>query len=149
MKSHELIPSESFGLCFSLTGGIMMLGGVDAAVHREPMQFVPLSKAGGGWFTVHLFDIRMSRGDGSNEGSIEVKDTLYNTGKGVIVDSGTTDTYLPRTVAGQFKQQFKKFAKRDYGNVMMTLSDAEFAALPTVIFVFHDAAGAEVCPFFV
>lgn len=69
---------------------------------------------------------------------------LLATGKGVIVDSGTTDTYLPRTVAAAFKNAFKKACGREYGNVKMTLSDKDLAGFPTLGFVFHDAAGKEV-----
>ena len=36
-------------------------------------------------------------------------------GKGVIVDSGTTDTYLPRTVAAAFKREFKKASSIKFG----------------------------------
>ena len=40
----------------------------------------------------------MGRENGGSSDSIGLKTETYNTGKGVIVDSGTTDTYLPRTV---------------------------------------------------
>ena len=54
-----------------------------------------------GWFTVHLDYVSI----GGTK--LEVQDSVYNTGKGVIVDSGTTDTYLPRKMAGQFKKAWK------------------------------------------
>ena len=40
----------------------------------------------------------------------------YHYPKGVIVDSGTTDTYLPKRMAGQFKKAWKDIVGRDYGN---------------------------------
>ena len=52
-----------------------------------------------------------------------MSEAQYNTGKGVIVDSGTTDTYLPRSIAPAFKRRFKDLAKRDYANAKMTLSE--------------------------
>ena len=47
---------------------------------------------------VHALDILV---DGK---SIGVPASTYATGKGTIVDSGTTDTYLPRRAADQFKR---------------------------------------------
>ena len=73
-----------------------------------------------------------------------LKESTWNTGKGAIVDSGTTDTYLPRTAAAAFKKEFKKITGRDYGNVKMTLSDKDFAAFPTLGFVFKDSKGETV-----
>lgn len=32
----------------------------------------------------------------------------FNTGQGTIVDSGTTDTYLPRSIQAAFTSAFKK-----------------------------------------
>jgi hypothetical protein len=53
---------------------------------------IPLSKKSS-WFTIHLYDIRIvSPGKSELSGSIGVKDGVLNSGKGVIVDSGTTDT---------------------------------------------------------
>ena len=36
-------------------------------------------------------------------------DIKYEIDRGTIVDSGTTDTYLPATVAKKFSEQFLKF----------------------------------------
>ena len=43
---------------------------------------------------------RQSKDLSSPTSSIGIKENSYNLGKGVIVDSGTTDTYLPRSVSG-------------------------------------------------
>lgn len=40
--------------------------------------------------------------------SIESDPTVYQRGKGIIVDSGTTDTYLPRSVATGFSNAWEK-----------------------------------------
>ena len=73
-------------------------------------------------------DIRMggvSTPQAAGSESIGVDPGVYNTGKGCIVDSGTTDTYLPRKMATAFKTKWKKLSGRDYGNVKMTLTDKE------------------------
>lgn len=39
--------------------------------------------------------------------SIESDASVYQRGKGIIVDSGTTDTYLPKTVAKGFSKAWE------------------------------------------
>ena len=79
------IKHRAFSLCFRNGGGNFALGGVDASHHTQKMTFVPLAKVNG-WFTVKLVDVLIG-GE-----SIGVKATVWNSGKGTIVDSGTTDT---------------------------------------------------------
>jgi len=145
LQGQHKIASKTFGLCFMKGGGLMMLGGADRRAEKEPMTFVPLSKQST-WFTLRLLDIRMSHEDGApaKGGSIGAKENAYNTGKGVIVDSGTTDTYLPRQIANEFKAKFKRATKRDYGNVKMTLADQDVEKFPTIYFIFKDSEGQEV-----
>mmetsp|Transcript_6059 Transcript_6059/g.7843 ORF Transcript_6059/g.7843 Transcript_6059/m.7843 type:complete len:582 (-) Transcript_6059:290-2035(-) len=144
LVAHNLLPVKAFSLCFSRTGGMMMLGGANTATVEEPIKFIPLSKKSS-WFTVHLYDIRIQAPNKDiSHGSIGVKESVLNSGKGVIVDSGTTDTYLPRALASQFKATFKKAAKRDYSNSRMTLNEKDFNNFPTIVFVFKDSASQEV-----
>ena len=39
--------------------------------------------------------------------SIEADASVYQKGKGIIVDSGTTDTYLPKSVARGFSKAWE------------------------------------------
>lgn len=137
LKQQQLIEKRLFALCFKKGGGRMTIGGVNSAPHQEPMKYVPLTKASG-WFTVSLKSIEIG-GE-----TLRVSNSVYNSGKGVIVDSGTTDTYLPRKMASAFKNRWKAVTKRSYGNSKMTLTDEQFAALPTVTFVFKDGNGDDV-----
>jgi hypothetical protein len=84
------IKHRAFSLCFRIGGGNFAIGGATTAHHKEPMTFAPLSKVNG-WFTVKLNDVLIG-GD-----SIGVKAAVWNTGKGTIVDSGTTDTCVSRS----------------------------------------------------
>ena len=47
-------------------------------------------------------------------------------------------------MASAFKAKFKKLARRDYGNVKMTLSEKDLLDFPVIDFVFSDGAGGEV-----
>lgn len=42
-----------------------------------------------------------------NGHSIESEPSVYQRGKGIIVDSGTTDTYLPKSVANGFSKAWQ------------------------------------------
>lgn len=137
MNSNKRIPNKEFALCYMKGGGIMTIGGVDPAIHRESMQYVPLTKSSG-WFTVHLVAIKIG------DQVLDVKASVWNSGKGAIVDSGTTDTYLPRKAASAFKSKWRHFAGRDYGNTKMTFKDSEFAKIPSITFVFKDDNDSDV-----
>jgi len=134
MRTQHKSNNQAFSLCFMKGGGIMTIGGADPVMQDEPMVLVPLSKTTG-WFTVHLEYVSV----GGKK--LDVQDGVYNSGKGVIVDSGTTDTYLPRKMAGQFKKAWKDIVGKDYGNTKMTFSDEDFAKLPIVSFTFKDVEG--------
>ena len=47
-------------------------------------------------------------------------------------------------MASAFKAKFKKIAKRDYGNVKMTLSEKDLGDFPVMDFVFSNGSGGEV-----
>ena len=115
MRANNIIAHNVFSLCFKFGGGTMSLGGIDPRLHLEPMTFTPLAK-NSGWFTVKLMDILM------NGKSIDVPASVYATGKGTIVDSGTTDTYLPRRAADKFKKAWADALGSDapkYANVSL------------------------------
>ena len=48
-----------------------------------------------------------------------------NSGKGVIVDSGTTDTYFHRSLKAPFEEAFKTLSGRDHSNRAIKLSHDE------------------------
>ncbi|KAK7242267.1 aspartic-type endopeptidase [Aureococcus anophagefferens] len=132
MRSANALGHNSFSLCFMHGGGTMALGGVDERIHAKPMDFVPLAK-NSGWFTVKMLDILV---DGK---SIGVPASTYATGKGTIVDSGTTDTYLPRRAADQFKRAWSNVmgSSPKYANTKIAYTAAQAAKLPTITFVFE------------
>jgi hypothetical protein len=65
------------------------------------MQYTP-SLHDSGWFTVQMLDLQIAGG------TIGTDKSVYNRGKGVIVDSGTTDTYMPAGCAAGFKARWKE-----------------------------------------
>ena len=139
MRQRNKLSHNSFSLCFMHGGGTMALGGVDERIHKKPMQFVPLSK-NAGWFTVALKDILV-------EGkSIGVAASVYATGKGTIVDSGTTDTYLPRRAAERFRAAWHAHMgpSPKYGNTKLQYTAQQAAKFPTLTYVFEGGVKVDV-----
>lgn len=56
-----------------------------------------------------------------------------NSGKGVIVDSGTTDTYLNKNMARSFNKMWKKVTGKDYAHSPISLDDEQLKSLPTIL----------------
>lgn len=144
LVTQGITKTRMFAMCFKTGGGVLTLGGVDPSLHsfsvdKQMMPSVPvfakLTKARG-WFTVKLMDmlVRSPKEPGTRK-SVGGAQFKYNTGKGTIVDSGTTDTYLPTTLFNSFKNIFTAATGMLYSNKIIDLSKEQFATLPTVIFV--------------
>lgn len=157
--NNNLTTTRAFSLCIAETSGVLAFGGVPTSLlpanfKTEGIQFIKLLK-NRGWFTVKLLDVFLkdnSKGDssGTDSGSssvlikLEVDLSEANKGKGVIVDSGTTDTYLPKGWGRSFSSQFEKIAKEKYSNSrQVMLTDEQLSKLPSIIYRFEAYAGAK------
>lgn len=139
LKSQHITENTIFTLCFKTGGGIMSIGGVDQNIHTSPISYTPLLKGSSGWFTIKIIDIALrpsakSDSKDSKEQSLGYAVAQYNTGRGVIVDSGTTDTYLSRTLAPKFKDIFKSLSHIAFDNKDITLTKDQYDMLPDIIF---------------
>ena len=119
LMSQSITSTKMFAMCFRIGGGILTLGGIDRSLHSYKGNWSSVAMAKmvkpKGWFTVRLIDILMKpqlQGSGSKltTTSIGVQNSKLNSGKGTIVDSGTTDTYLPRSVEISFRNLFKSMS---------------------------------------
>jgi len=95
-----------------------------------------------GWFTVFVKNMYVRTTGGQSAKSIDpahetiqvrVDVKTLNSGKGVIVDSGTTDTYLNKRVAKEFTRAWKKATGMPYSHTPMTLTKAQLQSLPTIL----------------
>ena len=152
MHLKNAIPRPEFSLCFSRandaakegTGaGAMTLGGVDPRLHMSPMVFAKNVK-GSGFYAVHLKSVYLREGGGLSAQTtpgdwnkyhkLDLSESQLNSGN-VIVDSGTTDTYVNRAWAGPFKKEWKKLTGTDYNHNPRAITAEEVAVLPTIIIV--------------
>ena len=144
------IEHNMFAMCYrrelgtskrGVSAGSMTIGGVSNKLDTSPFVFAK-NMAKVGWFTVYVKNIYVRSGGGQSARSVDpshhtikvrINANLLNSGKGVIVDSGTTDTYLNKRVAADFTKAWKKATGRAYSHVPMSLTPEQLRRLPTIL----------------
>jgi len=154
MYTQKKIPHNMFTLCFKrelavskdgVLAGFLTLGGVDTRLNSSPMVYAQ-NKADSGWYTVNVKNIFLRRGGGISSkmdtlGSninaeiihLPMNAKVINSGKGVIVDSGTTDTYLSKSLQKSFYSVWKSLTGMNYSNSALKLSLEQIQKLPTIL----------------
>eukprot|EP00978_Attheya_sp_CCMP212_P012229 scaffold30403_cov53-Attheya_sp.AAC.1 len=156
MHKAGSIAERVFGLCFQRqplasrdgTGaGVITLGSVDTRLHRSPMVYARNTRPSG-WYAVHVRAVYLRQGQSDHyvrvgEDSrqneevfhVDVDELTLNKGE-FIVDSGTTDTFLPSAMEEPFGKLFRKLAGFEYHNRPMSMTDSELIGLPTILLQF-------------
>jgi hypothetical protein len=133
------IPTNAFSLCLTLDAGYITLGGsLPTKHHLEPMQITPITREHG-WYSVEI--VMLVVGD-VEVASVEKNPYLLksiNAGKGCILDSGTTDTYLPEILAKPIGEAVMAYTDglTDFSEQerVKTFTFDQFQRLPIVAFV--------------
>ncbi|GMH88691.1 hypothetical protein TL16_g11229 [Triparma laevis f. inornata] len=160
LYDQDKIKHNLFTMCFQrhdfyekdqgVGSGAMIFGGVDTRLHTSPMLFVKDLKATG-WYTVYIDGIYLRDNtqdanggnpdsvigsQGSQTDRINLDIQRLNNGKGVIVDSGTTDTYLSSSARGAFEKMWKeKSGGLTFKHSSMSFDNPEdINKLPTILF---------------
>jgi hypothetical protein len=125
------IPRNAFALCFSRLGGHLSLGGTPTHHHLEPMRYSNMTQ-NQGWYSlaveqVKVGDIIIVKEDNSH---------IFAQGKGTILDSGTTDTFLPLAIAEFLANAWRTWSGLEYSNQARFYSFQEFELLPDISFTF-------------
>jgi len=133
LKTQGVTTTRMFGLCFRSDGGILTLGGVDQRLHRsnkEKLGYAVMKKSSS-YFGVTILDVLFVTQQQQQQEikpvrmSIDEDPKKFNTGQGTIVDSGTTDTYLPASITKKFKEHFHQFT----GDIQFTLETIHLTAV--------------------
>ena len=147
MHNEGAISKKQFSLCFrreqdaskdGVAAGAMTLGGVQPLFHETPMVYARNIHTSG-FFTVKLKSVYFRTngglsawGDDDEVISLNMDESSLNSG-GVIVDSGTTDTYLNKKMMQPFLEKWKSITGFDYKNDGLDLSDKQLDSLPTIL----------------
>ena len=119
LEKQGLVDNRLFALCFKTGGGVITLGGVDQRIHHPSVlgiQYAKLARVSN-WYTLNLIDLNLEDQLTGVQTSIAQPPTgssIFNMGKGVIIDSGTTATYLPAFLLRKFQSTFKAITGFDY-----------------------------------
>lgn len=98
----KAIPRNAFSLCLTSDAGHLSLGGsMPTQYHHEPMRMTPITREHG-WYSVEITRVLVGDIEVTSSGNHPSLLHTINAGKGCILDSGTTDTYLPANLAKKF-----------------------------------------------
>jgi hypothetical protein len=162
-RAHK-IRQKIFSLCYTRPphalregseAGAITLGGTDKRLHdKSPMVYTTIvgtsSELGedegiSGYYDVHVREMYLREGKGgdsaesSDSNAVIIKlngAAAINDEGGVIVDSGTTDTYFSQIIKTQLRANWQKLAGLDWSHDKMTLTQNEVAKLPTLLMQF-------------
>eukprot|EP00554_Chaetoceros_debilis_P012116 CAMPEP_0194121030 /NCGR_PEP_ID=MMETSP0150-20130528/45431_1 /TAXON_ID=122233 /ORGANISM="Chaetoceros debilis, Strain MM31A-1" /LENGTH=1086 /DNA_ID=CAMNT_0038813319 /DNA_START=182 /DNA_END=3441 /DNA_ORIENTATION=+ len=149
MYNQGKLNSRMFGLCFrtemvvskkGISAGVLTLGGIDTRLDSSPMVFAK-NLARSGWFTVYVKKVYLRPDGGQSARSDSIDDVMeipadiyaMNSGKGVIIDSGTTDTYLHKSLSKPFNDAWKSVTGKPYSNAPQRLTREQLMSLPTIM----------------
>jgi hypothetical protein len=152
MHSAGKLQKRRFSLCYSrqptstregTEAGALTFGGPDERLHTSPVVYTGGKKGRVGFFSVYMRNIYLREGGGGDSASsstltelkivsLNVSEDTLNRG-GIIVDSGTTDTYFSRGIASAFSQVFEQLTGKKYGHDAVDLTAQQLDALPTIL----------------
>lgn len=142
-----------FAMCFrkelgtskgqGVTAGSMTLGGVASSLDTSPMLYAQNTQSYG-WYTVYVQQMYVSKSGGNKfvfdtpESTkdivkVPIDPSIVNSGKGVIVDSGTTDTYLNANALPAFLKVWKEVTGMRYTHGPIYLKRSQLERLPTIL----------------
>jgi hypothetical protein len=134
LRKAGVIDHAVFSLCFTKEGGWLTIGAPASDSRLREMGKAPhwarLLPSPGHWYVVEVTGVRV--------GHVELQgvSSAFQIGTGTIVDSGTTDTYLPQAVTEPFERAFKKVTGglNFAGGMVYSLTPDQLQALPSVFF---------------
>ncbi|KAL9186464.1 hypothetical protein ACHAXT_005702 [Thalassiosira profunda] len=151
MWEQGKLEHNMFSMCFrrelhvskqGIVAGLLTLGGIDSRKDFAPMVYAK-NVATSGWFTVFVKNVYIREGggqsakaDGPHQTVEKVNADIYqmNSGKGVIIDSGTTDTYLHESIAKPFERVWAQVTGgKKYSNAPVKMEERDLLLLPTVL----------------
>lgn len=143
MHDQGVSESKVFALCFKTGGGIMTVGGVDPSIHMSStVNYAPLQPSSSGFYQIKISDIVLvPPGFGASPRSLNLSPDVLSQRSFAIVDSGTTDTFLPKSLLAAFSSNFKATTGIDYTTEDVALTDAQLNSIPTVKFLIPDTSG--------
>ncbi|RHY52256.1 hypothetical protein DYB30_006027 [Aphanomyces astaci] len=117
LHAEHKLDTSAFALCFAPQGGTMAIGTLSTAHHSTDVQYAAVTSSRNGYVSDPLlsFLIAISRWYGVTVialtfggTNLPIDASFMGAGRNVIVDSGTTDSYLPSAYADAWNDLFFK-----------------------------------------
>ena len=147
---------QAFSLCMTLQGGWLGLGGGLVERHKEPMRKTKLRKdtarhetKSKGMYAVKVTDLWLGDKCVTCHTDRRKRRELlesFNEDKGTILDSGTTDTYLPYPIAPIWEALWEKETGTKDAHREIFLTEDELEHLPTVRIVLDGNVSLAIPP---
>lgn len=103
-----------------------------------------------GWYVVRTLNIFMTETVVGSSDSVNrrlrdigASEAELNTGKGTILDSGTTDTFMPQAIATRFKRIFRDITGIPFQNKMI-LTELQRKSLPDIVIRMRGVAARDL-----
>ncbi|GKY99676.1 hypothetical protein MPSEU_000921600 [Mayamaea pseudoterrestris] len=155
LHRQQLLPSNSFSLCLGGSSddsensgsGLLGLGGSLQSRHLHTMKYTPLvrrDKAETGLYVVQVVQVWIGGTCVACHDDRWVR--AFATGPGTVLDSGTTDTYLPMQLSEEFARVWEKESGFSYYKRTKRYSYDEFLRLPDIRFVFKGNVTLQALP---
>jgi hypothetical protein len=147
LRDHGILPfaidqsetsHDAFSLCLTRTGGWMALSGALLEKHEAPMRFAPLNRqTTKGMYSVTVQAIWVGTICLTCDETTDELIQAFATGRGTILDSGTTDTFLPQALAESFREAWEEQTGRSFTEEERTGSytEREWKRLPVLTLV--------------
>jgi hypothetical protein len=157
-ETGKMGDNKQFALCFSrqptaerkgTEAGALTLGGVDPRLHDSDMVYSSNASSGrASFFSVKVRAVYLRQGSAGESAKSNKADPTegvvqliihapnINTG-GIIVDSGTTDTYWNKNIQLPFQQAYHEMTGKQYNHEEVSLTKEELDAMPTILFQFE------------
>jgi hypothetical protein len=143
MYSQNIIHEKKFSLCIQNknvdydkdtngnNAGFITLGGSAKRLHHKPMVFAECFMDGDEWYAVNIENIFLRD---NNEEITDVELKFHNElSHRMYLDSGATDTFLPKSLSEPFKKAVQKITgMEEYNDEGLT--EDEISYLPSIIF---------------
>ncbi|RQM11583.1 hypothetical protein B5M09_006115 [Aphanomyces astaci] len=108
LHAEHKVDTSAFALCFAPQGGTMAIGTLSTAHHSTDVQYAAVTSSHNGWYGVTVIALTFG---GTN---LPIDASFMGAGRNVIVDSGTTDSYLPSAYADAWNDLFFKTTGHKY-----------------------------------
>lgn len=148
------IKRKAFSLCFSKAAvdpkgshaGTMTLGGADERLHDSKMVYAEKQGAHG-WYSVYISAVYLKYGDGDSNETNTVKidvDLEDLNDDGIILDSGTTKSYLPTVLLNPFEKAFSELMDFQFQTVISEKDGIDpYTEYPTILLQLKGAINVE------